>query len=116
MSYTSQLFREIRGDSVFAAIHFQWWTLCYSNGQICGNGDTSNFYGNSSGTFTADSPGWELHGNKMTLAFSYTALFIPNGSTYTSSAKTATATCVPASSGNQCLYPDTNSRRDHARV
>lgn len=116
MSYTSQLFREIPGDTVFAAIHFEWWTLCYSNGQICGNGNTKNFYGNSSGTFTASSPGWQLHGNRMTLAFTYWALFIPNGSYYSSSAKTATATCLPESAGNQCLYPDTSSRHGHASI
>jgi hypothetical protein len=115
ISYTSQLFRLIEGDTVFAAIHFQWWTLCYSNGQIRGNENTENFYGNSSDTFLTDAPGYELHGNKMTLAFTYTALFIPNGSNYLSSAKTATATCVPASDGNGCLYPDPNSRRDRAR-
>jgi hypothetical protein len=92
-------------DPNFSNIHFEWWVLCYRGEDDCGSDNTSDFFGNSSGTFFPTSTK-DLHGDTVTHALTLRALFAPNGSYYADNAKTAGAFCdpVPPEPSNQCLY------------
>ena len=103
-------------SSVFTDVHINWNTLCYASLRECGHGTTGNVPPSSSGKMYPTSD-VDLHGDEITHLYYLWALFIPNGSNYSSHAQTGTATCKPASSGsNQCLYPPIVATRHPERM
>jgi hypothetical protein len=92
------------GNPQFSSIHVEWFVLCYAGESECGSGNSPDFYGNSTGKFyPKQDSGINLHGDKITHAYSLWAYFKPWGYAISDSAKTGTATCDKTD--NECLYP-----------
>jgi hypothetical protein len=99
-SYTYQ-----PGDPLFSDIHFEWWTFCYNNEEVCGHDNTPNFFGNSSKAYTVTSSK-DLHNSRIRHAFVLWAFLDPAAQWYADYAKTWKGICKPTdANSNQCLYP-----------
>ena len=93
------------GQRHFTNIHIEWWTLCFKNGVECGTANTTDFDGNSSGTFNPTSSR-TLRNSRIRHAFTLWAFFVPDSMWQPDNAKTWLGYCKPASAhSNQCLYP-----------
>jgi hypothetical protein len=93
------------GDPNFSMIHIEWWTLCFSSEQICGNANTPSFFGNSNDTFSVTSSR-DLHNSRIRHAFTLWAFFVPTNQWQADDAKTWKGICKPKNANsNQCLYP-----------
>lgn len=89
----------------FTHIHIDWFTLCFRTENECGMASTTEFEGNSNGTFKPASSR-TLRNSRIRHAFTLWAFFVPEGMWQPDNAKTWLGYCKPASArSNQCLYP-----------
>jgi hypothetical protein len=92
------------GEPLFSEIHFEWWTFCFNNEEVCGHGNTPAFFGNSSKAYTVTSSK-DLNNSRIRHAFVLWALFFPTQQWEPDPAKSWKGICKPRdANSNQCLY------------